>query len=412
MSDSEDLELQALQRQLDDAFETTRPRVGFEDELWTRMQARRPASTRLRDAWLGLVQGIRQAPAVPMGAVAVVLVVALGVGVLTLSGFHLAGGGGAGGTSLSASSGQSNQYGPEAGRAAPPGAFGRLPSPVLNPGSPDKAADAAAQPTFASPGAAYQGPVTLTWTGKLDLNVTGAPVFRYSEPSTNTADQFGASLGAILVNRPAGYLGSYETTDFSVRVRGTVQAPAREPSFIILPIRAQTPIDAAGGSADVAVVFLAQHSLAPTWQYTSEATTSGDETKVVLLRQFAVSGYGYAYLVNASGERYGLEVDLKNNTPTLATGQLPLSLDTANYPIITADEAVRSALASSPPAAPSPATPTVALTTAELVYSLVVAGDHSFYEPAILFSGAFTVDGKSYVKRVLVPAVDPAQRSS
>jgi hypothetical protein len=46
------------------------------------------------------------------------------------------------------------------------------------------------------------------------------------------------------------------------------------------------------------------------------------------------------------------------------------------------------------------------------VYSLVVAGDHSFYEPAILFSGTFTVDGKSYVKRVLVPAVDPAQRSS
>ena len=93
--------------------------------------------------------------------------------------------------------------------------------------------------------------------------------------------------------------------------------------------------------------YLAQHSLAPTWQYASEATTSGDETKVVLLRQFAVSGYGYAYLVNASGERYGLEVDLKNNTPTLATGQLPLSLEAASYPIITADEAVRSALSSS-----------------------------------------------------------------
>src|ERR1700716_1299010 len=114
MSEQEDdLELAALQRQLDDAFETTRPRVGFEDELWTRMQARRPASTRLRDAWLGRVQGLRPATAVPLGAVAVVLVPALGVGVLTLSGFHLAGGGG---TSLSAGSGQSNQYGPEAGR--------------------------------------------------------------------------------------------------------------------------------------------------------------------------------------------------------------------------------------------------------------------------------------------------------
>ena len=406
MSDSEDLELQALQRQLDDAFETTRPRPGFEDELWTRMQARRPAGTRLRDAWVGLIQGIREAPAVPMGAVAVLLVVAIGVGVLTLSGVHIGGAGG-GATSLSAG----NQYGPEAGRAGPPGAFGRLPSPVLNPGLPDKAADGAL-PTVTAPSSAYAGPVTLTWTGKLDLNVTSAPVFRYSEPSTNTADQFGASLGAILVSRPAGYLGSYETTDFSIRVRGSIQSPAREPSFIILPIRALAPIDAAGGSADVAVVFLAQHSLAPTWQYTSEATTSGDQTKVLLLRQFSVAGYGYAYLVNGTGERYGLEVDLKGNTPTLATGQLPLSLDTASYPLITADEAVRSALASSPQVAASPAAPSVALTSAELVYSLVVAGDHSFYEPSILFSGSFTVGGKTYVKRVLVPAVDPSQRSS
>jgi hypothetical protein len=408
MSDSEDLELQALQRQLDDAFETTRPRPGFEDELWTRIQAHRPASTRLRDAWVGLVQGIRQAPAVPMGALAVLLVVVLGVSVVALSGFHLAGGGGGSTAGLSSGS----QYGPEAGRNGPPGAFGRLPAPALNPGLPPKTADSSAQPTMASPGLSYSGPVTLTWTGKLDLQVTSAPVFRYSEPSTNTADQFGASLGALLGSRPAGYLGSYETTDLSIRVRGTVQSPAGEPSFIILPIRALTPIDAAGGPADVAVVFLAQHSLAPTWTYTSEATTSGDETRVVLLRQFPVNGFGYAYLVNGSGERYGLEVDLKGNTPTLATGQLPLSLDTAIYPIITADEAVRSALASSPAVSASPAAPSVALTSAELVYSLVVAGDHSFYEPAILFSGSFTVDGKTYVKRILVPAVDPSQRSS
>jgi hypothetical protein len=54
----------------------------------------------------------------------------------------------------------------------------------------------------------------------------------------------------------------------------------------------------------------------------------------------------------------------------------------------------------------------VALTSAELVYSLVVAGDHSFYEPAILFSGSFTVSGTTYVKRVLVPAVDPSERTS
>jgi len=36
---------------------------------------------------------------------------------------------------------------------------------------------------------------------------------------------------------------------------------------IILPITAVAPIEAAGGPLDVAVVFLAQHSLAPSWPY-------------------------------------------------------------------------------------------------------------------------------------------------
>lgn len=404
MSDSEDLELEALQRQLDDAFETTRPRQGFEDELWARMQARRPATSKLRDAWLGLIQGIREVPAVPMAAVAALLVVIIGAGVVTFSGVHIhfgGGGGGAAGTSQNASQ----------GGVSAPGAFGRVPSPQLNPTA-DRTSVGPSAPLSTTPGAAYTGPVTLTWTGKLELNVTTAPVFRYQEPSTNTADQFATSLGAILQSRPAGYLGSYETTDLNVRVRGTIQSPAQEPRFIILPIRTIAPIDSAGGPADVAVVFLAQHSLAPLWNYTSEVVPSGDQTKVMLLRQFAVNGYGYANLIDGSGERYGMEVDLQGNSPTAALGPLPLPLEMAGYPIISADEAVRSALASSTGVAAGTATPTVALTTAELVYSLVVARDHSFYEPSILFSGTFTVDGKTYVKRVLVPAVDPSERSS
>ena len=53
------------------------------------------------------------------------------------------------------------------------------------------------------------------------------------------------------------------------------------------------------------------------------------------------------------------------------------------------------------------------LTSAELVYALAWAGeDHSFYEPAFLFSGTFTNNGATYVKRVLVPAVDPSQLAS
>ena len=402
MSDPEDLELEALQRQLDDAFETTRPRVGFEDELWMRMQARRPAGTRLRDAWLGLIQGIREAPAVPMAAVAALLVVIIGAGVLTFSGL-----GRGGASSTSVAGGQSAARPAQLGSS---GGFGRLPSPALMPNSSGQPTTGAAQPSTTTPGAAYAGPVALTWTGKLALNMSTAPVFRYQEPSTTTADQFATALGAILVSRPAGYLGEYETGNFNVRIRGTVQSPSREPTFTILPITSIKSIDAAGGPVDVALVFLAEHSLAPDWQYTSAAVVSGDLSKVILSRQFGVTGYGYAYLVDGSGQPYGLEVDLKGNVPTEATGPLPLSLDSASYPIISADGAVRSALASSS-AVPGASVPTVALTTAELVYSLVVAGDHSFYEPSILFSGTFTVSGITYVKRVLVPAVDPSQRS-
>jgi len=403
VSEPEDLELEALQRQLDDAFDTTRPRAGFEDELWTRMQARRPAGTRLRDAWLGLLQGIREAPAVPIAAVAAVLVVFIGAGVLLSSGVGHFGGAG----STAASRGAPPAEGPVAAPLIAAGAFGRLPSPALAPGAKSNAGAQSATQANAD----YSGPVALTWTGTLTLNMGSAPVFRYHEPSTNTADQFATSLGAILVSRPAPYLGAYETTDFSVRVRGTVQTPASEPTFIMLPIVSIPGVDTTGGPADAALVFLAEHSLAPSWQYTSGAVVDNDVTRVTLYRQFGVTGYGFAYLVNGTGERYGMEIDFKSNRPTSVTGPLPVNIESAPYPIISADEAVRSALASGPATGAS-AVPTATLTSAELVYSLVVAGDHSFYEPSILFSGTFTANGTTYVKRVLVPAVDPNYRSS
>jgi hypothetical protein len=92
MSEDEDLDLLALQRQLDDAFQTTRPRHDFEDELWLRMQSRRPIWQRVGDGIAGLVAGIRESPGVPSAAVAVALVVLLGAGIYTLSGLHGAGG--------------------------------------------------------------------------------------------------------------------------------------------------------------------------------------------------------------------------------------------------------------------------------------------------------------------------------
>ena len=56
--------------------------------------------------------------------------------------------------------------------------------------------------------------------------------------------------------------------------------------------------------------------------------------------------------------------------------------------------------------------PTVQLTQAQLVYVLATAGDHSFYEPAFLFTGTVQINGAVMTSHVLIPAVDPSQRTA
>jgi len=188
MSDNEDLELQALQRQLDDAFETTRPRAGYEDELWSRMQARRPFRRRLAEFFGGLAGTMREVPSVPAAAVAVVLISAIGIGLIALSGIHLGGGGAsttAGSAPLKSEAGGS-QY-----NAA---SFGRLPTPTLsqpvpatsNPTQPsNNTADQSSQPVL------YLGPATLVWAGpRPSVLITSAPVYRFREPTEADAGQF------------------------------------------------------------------------------------------------------------------------------------------------------------------------------------------------------------------------------
>ena len=397
----EDLELQALQRQLDDAFETTRPRRGFEDELWLRMQSSRPAQSRLRDAWAGFWQGIRAVPAVPAAAVAVAMVVVIGVVLVGYSGLLQP-------RSASTTAGGAFQ-GPQSNQYA--GDFGRLPTPVFAGG---QKTGASAGPNLTLPAATgeYLGPAQLTWTGHLDLTFTVAPVFRYHEPSTNTADQFASGLGAPLYERPQGFLGMYQTSDYTLKVRGTVQSPPSSPAYFIFSNLSMPAVEAAGaGPADLASVFLAEHSLVPQWDYTTAVDSSGDPVKVFYQREFNLQGGTSAYLVNMNGDRYGIEVDLSNNRPVLVSGMLPVSMDSANYQIISSDQAVRAALGGSQPVpvtgTPAPA---VQLTQAELVYVLAPAGDHSFYEPAFMFSGTVKINGSTMTKRVLVPAVDPSQR--
>jgi len=399
---NDDLELQALQRRLDDAFETTRPRVGFEDELWLRMQAKRPLTSRIREAFSGLIQGIREVPAVPAAAMAAVLVVLIGVGVIGFSGLL-------GGHSSEATSAMLGSAADRLPKAQAPGSFGLLPSPSF---SRTSAPVAPAVPNSSAAGATYTGQASLTWTGQLTMAITSAPVYRYQEPSTNAADQFATALGAVLQGRPEGFLGEYEATDYTLKVRGTVQTAAAAPAYFVLSAPSMPSISAAGAApGDIAGLFLAEHSLMPGWQYTVAVEGTGSDLKVRFLRQFATPGYGPASLVDDAGSAYGLEVDLQGTQPVLASGPLPVTLESASYPIISVDQAVQLALASSPASsAGEAAAPSVALNHAALVYVLVPAGDHSFYEPAFLFSGTFQSGGVTYEKRVVVPAVAPAQR--
>ncbi len=399
----EELELQALQRQLDDAFETTRPRAGFEDELWLRVQSSRPAPSRLRDAFSAFFQGIRAVPAVPAAAVATLLVVVIGVGIVAMSGLGRGGGAGSSATNRNLSA-------PAAGQLYA-GNFGLVPTPVFNNGA---KSSTSTQPTLPLGAADYPGSVQLTWAGKFDLTISTAPVFRYREPSTNDADQFATGLGAVLRERPSGFLGSYQASDYTLKVRGTVQSPPSSPAYFIFSSLSMPPVEAAGASPqDLADIFLAQHSLQPQWGYTVVIDSSSDPLKVRYQRQFQAPGYGAAYLVDGNGNRYGLEVDFSDNRPVLASGLLPVSFEQADYRIVSSDQAIHAALAFSGPAPAAPASPlpSVQLNQAELVYVLVPAGNHSFYEPAFLFSGKVQVNGQAYTKHILVPAVDPSQRT-
>ncbi len=402
MSDNkDDLELEALQRRLDDAFATTRPRRGFEDELWLRMQARRLLGKRLGDVFASFGTVFREAPAIPIGAVAVLLVVVIGAGILLNSGL----------SPNKETRGAFSQAGAPNDLAL--SEFGRLPTPALHPGLVDQRVPAAVPyaPQLGQPSNLYFGPATLRWTGQLPLGVIVAPVYRYSEPGVSAADQFAASLGASSTNQAhePGYLGAYSGQGFSLSVRSTVSQLPREPYFV-LNLAAGF---AAGGEPQApAPAFLGSYSLAPSWPNVVLVQQVGNQARVQFLRGFQVAGGDVGYVVDWNGERYGIEVDLAEGQVRSASGPLPLILDATTYRLISNDEAIRMALASSPASSQgiTPA-PSVDLNKVELVYALAVSNGQGFYEPAYLFSGTFSYSGQTYTKRVLVPLVDPSLRS-
>jgi hypothetical protein len=390
--ENDERELLALQRQLDDAFATTRPRRGFEDEVWARLQEARPVGNRLRDALASLGAGLRPVR-VPAGVVAAIVIVGLTVGILLQAGGHL-GGGSTASTNFNGGARAPQDYA-NAG-------FGKLPSPSFTPG---KAATVGPNPPEAVEGAVA---VHYTWAGTATFTAVSAPVYRYQEPSAASADQFAAGLGGVLRDRPAGFLGSYSAATYTLKVRGTVQSPPSSPAYFIFSSTAMPALDTSGVGVDGAATnFLAAHRLSPDWPYAVMFTTSGDPIRVVYQRQFSVPGYGLAYLVDGNGDRYGVEVDLSANRPILVSGLLPLPLDSAQYDIVSPGQALGPTLAA--PAAAG--APTATLTHGELVYVLVPAGRQSYYEPAYLFTGTMQDRGATVAVRLLAPAVDPSQRT-
>ena len=389
MSDNEDLELEALQRQLDDAFETTRPRRGFEDELWLRMQARRPWWNRLRDAASAFAGSIWEAPAVPLGVVAVLLILVVGVGVLSSALRPNV----ESPTSLSEGAG-SRYQGDQA-------YFGRLPSPQLHPGLVDHARSPAAaqgpsQPEFLGAADLYFGPANLTWAGTFSSSTVAAPVYRYVEPS---ADQSKSLVGPLA-----------SASGMTVSISSSAPELPREPVWTVVASGAAVP---SGSDAGVtANTFLAAHNLLPTWPDEVSVQAVGGQARVQFLRGFSLPDGGVAYIVNWNGERYGIEVDISGGR-LVATGPLALGLDEASYRLISNEKAAQLAVSSAPAssAAIQPV-PTIRLDRVELVYALAISAGQGYYEPAYLFSGSFQYSGHTFVKRVLVPLVDPSLRSS
>jgi hypothetical protein len=413
MSDEEDLELLALQRQLDDAFQTTRPRRGFEDHLWAELQVRRPWWQRVRGTFAGMLDAVRRVPPAPAAAVAVLLVFALGIGLLSLGGL------GRGGASSTAGLSSHDQNGGAPySAAAAPASFGRLPAPALMPGA--GAADTnpkythTVAPAAASATRLFLGPANLVWTGRLSVPVDSAPVFRYQEPSIADANNFAASLGASPQSGQGdlSVLGAYNGPGFTLTITSSSRLPSREP-FYFFSSNAPMSLSSGGAAIGDAKVYLASHNLLPTWSATPVADQPNGMSRVRYLRQFFVPGNGPVALIDGAAQPYGLELDVRSGSQIEVAGPLPIDVTASTYRIISADQAVRSALVSSPSGTDAiTPVPTVRLTSAQLVYVLVGAGDHSFYEPAFLFSGTFTNNGTTYVKRVLVPAVDPSQLSS
>jgi hypothetical protein len=401
MSELNDPELEELERRVSAAFAGTRPRRGFEDELWARLERRRGlrvGSWRLR-AWPAL------------GALAAVLVI--GLSILAVPHLTASRSGGEKSQTSSAvpqpargptdaaggASSAGGQPHPQQGETAA-GSFGRLPAPALAP----PVAGAPAVPGQPVP---YYGPARLTVTAKMPSTPAALPVYRYRQPGPGDLDAFAAQLGASRAG-VAGTATIYRSSDF--RLDMLPASSGQEPRFAVSAVAVSGPGQAGADGRQVADAFLSAHPpLRPAWPSTVQVQPSAQGQTVVYQREFDAAG-SQAGLVDAAGSPGGLRVELAGGGVTSATGPVPVTMEASEYRSRPSGQAAADAVA-----APSGVyggraqAPSFQLSKVSLVYMAAGSGEYGYFVPAYLFTGTASVGGATREMRVVVPALDPSQ---
>src|SRR6266550_7391472 len=169
--------------------------------------------------------------------------------------------------------------------ARPTPTWGALPTPLFH-------SDYAAVPSWSSAPEPdlYTDPVTITWSGKLNLSITNAPVFRYSEPTFAEANRFATGLHATPESdtRSSGRSWSYGNSDedFRVVVIGSADARGTGPTYLIFPAP-DTPVEPASvGPLNRAMTFLNGHHLLPEWTYRVVTQAGATQSAAIFERQF------------------------------------------------------------------------------------------------------------------------------
>ena len=291
-------------------------------------------------------------------------------------------------------------------------AFGKLPPASLHPTQGLGAGGGTAPPVQP-----YFGPAIMTWSGQLPKVPASVPVYRFTLPTAADADAFAARLGGRLVVAGTGLEPrTYRLPGYEIDV--ALEDPvAAEAVFILNRDTGPTTARQALGEAaarTAADAELARLNLTPSWTFAVSVTpfTPFGETvpiyDVQYQRVIQVSKTDTAGEVDGDGKPSGVLVTVDSNGKVLrVAGLLRLAEQSASYPLRAPSTVVDSALKAPALEKGPPTPPSVALTKVTLVYITVSANGVGYLEPAYLFTGRYTVEGSTFEKRVIVPALAP-----